>query len=502
MVRLRKTPDGGGKDLSQVVQEDDGAAVRLTRQVTLVDSIALTVGQIIGSGIFVSPTNVLENSGGIGWALMIWCLCGILSMLGALCYAELGTTFPVSGGDFSYLLEAYGPIPAFLRLWTSVVSIRTASSAVLSLTCVTYILLPFYPNCDVPPTVLRLVAACVLCTIFFVNSLSVPLSRRIQVVFTVAKLLGLAVIIISGIVQLANGQTSNFENAFDTSKFNFQTFPLAIYSGLFAYSGWQYLTLVTEEIINPSRTIPLSIIISMIIITVVYLLTNVAYFTVLSESEMLASNAVALDYGKRALGSWWWTMSVAVALSVIGSLNGGIFGLSRFLLVASREGHMPAIASMIHIDRKTPLPAATILAPICLLMLISDDVGTLINYLSFTRWLFIGITCTVIPYYRWKYPELKRPFKVPLVVPIVFVLCAFFVVGMSLYSSPVDCGIGLGIMLAGIPVYYLCVWWKNKPDWINKNLDWATIFLQRLLFVMPPEGEGAGPSKLVHQDND
>lgn len=160
MVRLRKTPDGGHKN--QSVQDGD-TAVRLTREVTLIDSIALIVGQIIGSGIFVSPTSVLENSGGVGWALMVWVLCGILSMLGALCYAELGTTFPVSGGDFSYLLKAYGPILAFLRLWTSVVSIRTASFAILSLTCVTYILLPFYPDCDVPPTVLRLVAACVLC---------------------------------------------------------------------------------------------------------------------------------------------------------------------------------------------------------------------------------------------------------------------------------------------------------------------------------------------------
>eukprot|EP00057_Strongylocentrotus_purpuratus_P019953 XP_011674427.1 PREDICTED: cystine/glutamate transporter [Strongylocentrotus purpuratus] len=500
MARLRKAP-GKGHQNESVQDLTDSTAVRLTRQVTLIDSVSLTVGTIIGSGIFISPTSVLENSGGIGWALLVWVLCGILSMLGALCYAELGTTFPVSGGDFSYLLEAYGPILAFLRLWTSVVSIRTASFAVLSLTCVTYILLPFYPNCDIPPVVFRLVAACVLCAIFFVNSLSVPLSRRIQVLFTVAKLLGLAVIIVSGLVQLANGETSNFANSFDTSKFSFRTFPLAIYSGLFAFSGWQYLTQVTEEIVKPSRTIPVSIGISMTIITVVYLLTNIAYFTVLSESEMLTSSAVALDFGQRVLGSWWWTMSVAVALSTIGSVNGGVFGFARFLLVASREGHMPAIASMIHIDRKTPLPAAMLLAPICLLMLISDDVGTLINYLSFTRWLFIGITCAIIPYYRWKHPELPRPFKVPLAVPIVFVLCALFVVGMSLYSSPVDCGIGLAIMLAGIPVYYLCVRWQNKPDWVNDRLHRATIFLQQLLFVIPPEDEDESP-KLVQLEDD
>eukprot|EP00057_Strongylocentrotus_purpuratus_P019963 XP_011674437.1 PREDICTED: cystine/glutamate transporter-like [Strongylocentrotus purpuratus] len=290
MARLRKTP-GKGHQNESVQDLTDSTAVRLTRQVTLIDSVSLTVGMIIGSGIFISPTSVLENSGGIGWALLVWVLCGILSMLGALCYAELGTTFPVSGGDFSYLLEAYGPVLAFLRLWTSVVSIKTAS-------------------------------------------LSVPLSRSLELSFTVAKLFGLAVIIVSGFVQLANGkdkrsETSNFANAFDTSKFSMRTFPLAMYSGLFAYSGWQYLTQVTEEIVNPSRTIPLSIGISMIIVTVVYLLTNIAYFTVLSEREMLTSSAVALDFGQRVLGSWWWTMSVAVAMSTVGSVHGGVFGFVR-----------------------------------------------------------------------------------------------------------------------------------------------------------------------------
>lgn len=121
-------------------------------------------------------------------------------------------------------------------------------------------------------------------------------------------------------------------------------------------------------------------------------------------------------------------------------------------------------------------------------MLVSEDVGSLINYLSFTRWLFIGLTCAIIPYYRWKYPEMHRPFKVPLIVPIVFVLCAMFVVGMSLYSSPVDCGIGLAIMMAGVPVYYVCIWWKNKPAWFDSGMDTVTIFLQQLLYVMPPEG--------------
>ncbi|XP_071496387.1 cystine/glutamate transporter-like [Diadema antillarum] len=486
-MALRGTKKSQKSDSELYLNTKDDDPIRLSRQVTLLDSISLIVGGVIGSGIFISPTSVLANSGGIGWALLIWVFCGILSILGALTYAELGTTFSVSGGDFSYLLEACGPIPAFLRLWSSIVALRTAPVVVLSLTFASNLLLPLYVDCSNPEVTTRLTAALMMGVIFFLNSTSVPGSRFVNAFMTVAKLAALLVIIIAGIVQLAQGNVANFTGAFDTSDFSFRTFPLAVYSGLFAYSGWQYLPQVTEEIINPSRTIPLAVIISMTIVTVVYLLTNVAYFTVLSADQVLSSSSVALDFGRIVLGDWYWILGIGVALSCLGSSNGTVFSFSRVLLVASREGMMPSIASMIHVDRKTPLPAAAVMAPVCLVMLIGGNVNALINYLSVTRWLVIGATCAIVPYYRWKYPDLERPFKVPLVIPVVFFLCCMFIVAMSLYSSPVDCGIGLGIFFGGIPVYYIFVWWENKPIWFNQGMDHLTVFLQQLLCVVPPE---------------
>ncbi|XP_071496386.1 cystine/glutamate transporter-like [Diadema antillarum] len=467
------------------LSEDD--SVRLSRQVTLLDSIAFIVGAVIGSGIFISPTGVLANTGGIGWALLIWVFCGIISMLGALTYAELGTTFPVSGGDFSFILEAYGKIPAFLTAISRFI-VRSAAMAILSLTFAANVLLIFYPDCPVPETLTQLVAIAMMGGVVFANSVSVPGSRYISVLMMIAKLLALAAIIIAGMIKLAQGNTENFQNAFDPSEFNFKSLPLAIYSGMYAYTGWSFLVQLTEEIINPSRTIPKAVFISLTLVTAVYLLVNIAYFTVLSPEEVLSSTSVSQEFGQRVFGSFAWTMGLGVALSCLGTINGTIFSISRFLLVASREGMMPSIASMIHVDRKTPLPAAVVMLPIGILMVLTiSDVYRLINFLSTTGWIMNGMTCSIVPYMRWKRPELERPFKVPLVIPVVFFLFCVFIVVMSLYSSPVDCGIGLAIFFGGIPVYYIFVWWENKPVWFNQGMDRVTIFFQQLLYVVPPE---------------
>eukprot|EP00057_Strongylocentrotus_purpuratus_P014454 XP_011668928.1 PREDICTED: cystine/glutamate transporter-like [Strongylocentrotus purpuratus] len=439
---------------------------------TLIDCISIVIGIIIGGGIFISPKGVLVNTGSTGWALVVWVLCGVMSMFGGLCYAELGTTFTVSGGDFVYILDAFGPVPAFVRIWTRIVAVRTGSRAINSVSFAYYVLLPFYMGCEVPFVVTRLIGAALLVLIVIINSLSVPLTRKIQLQHPSVKCWVLSQSSLPVFTNLCN--TSNIETAFSEGSIKWKTLPLAFYSGLYAYSGW---------------TIPLAIIISVAFITFVYVLANIAYFSVLNSTELLASSAVALDFGQRVFGNWSWILSVIVAISIAGNLNGGAITFARTLLVASREGHIPQVISMVHIDQKTPLPAAASLLPISIIMLVSGDVSNLINYTGFAGWFFTALACAIIPYYRWKYPDLKRPFKVPLVIPIIFVCCALFLVGMSVYSSPVDCGIGLAITLLGIPVYYVGVAWKNKPKWFTNAMDNLTVFLQQLLIVVPQEDE-------------
>ncbi|XP_072013475.1 cystine/glutamate transporter-like isoform X2 [Amphiura filiformis] len=470
--------------------------VVLKRQLGLWSCVGMVIGPIIGSGIFISPKGILQNTGGsVGWALMIWTACGVMSMLGALCMAELSTTFPRSGGDFMYIMIGFNKMLAFLRVFTFVAIVRPASAAVVSMTMGNYLLAVFRDDCcmtdETGEIVVKLLAACMLCVIFALNVYSVPTTYRLQVVLSAAKVLGLVLIIFLGFIRICQGHTSNFENAFKSDNLDIGNIPLAFYSGLFAYAGWHFLPQVTEEVERPSRNIPLAIIISMTIVTIIYILANVAYFTVLSPEELLTSKAVASDFALPMLGSWSWIIQICVALSCIGSTNGVIFAASRVIYSASREGMLPEFLSMIHIRWLSPLPAAALLLPLCLMMLSGDNVYTLINYMSVSRWIFLAISVAVIPYYRWKYPDLHRPFKVPLIVPILFIFLSIFIVVMSFFKDPLACGIGLLISIIGIPLYIVCVvwFWREKPVWFLKLMGKVTLFMQKLMFVIHQEEE-------------
>ncbi|XP_033115388.1 cystine/glutamate transporter-like isoform X2 [Anneissia japonica] len=387
--------------------------VNLVRQLGIFSYTVLIVGTAIGSGIFISPKGVLEYTHTVGLSMVVWILCGVLSTFGALSYGELGTTFSKSGGDFIYLLESFGPMTAFLRVWTCLVAVITGSYAVLGITSATYILTPFYPDCPVPDLAVRFLAAAIVCAIFFVNCVSVPLSSHLNVLFTFVKVAGLVVIVVAGIVLLIQGNTENFENAFQgDGDFKWIELPLSFYSGLFAYAGWEITASMTEELIKPSRTIPVSTLIAMTIVSFVFIMANVAYFTVLTPAEIMASDAVALSFGQKVFGNSGWILSVVVAFSCIGAMNGGVLSTSRMNYAASREGQLPKLVSMIHINYKTPMPSAVIMLPISIILLVGDSVYSLINYLSFTRWLFAALTVASVPYFRWKYPDWERPFKV------------------------------------------------------------------------------------------
>ncbi|XP_066304396.1 cystine/glutamate transporter-like isoform X2 [Branchiostoma lanceolatum] len=467
--------------------------VELKRHIGLFNGVTIIVGMIIGSGIFISPKGVLLNSGGsVGVAMLVWTLCGAMSVCGALGYAELGASMLKSGGDYAYLYEAFGPIPAFLRLWTLFLMIRPGVVAVLCLTSARYALQPFFLNCDPPEAAIRCLAAAMILLLTFVNCYSVRLSTWIQDVFSVGKVLALLVIIIAGVVQMAKGRTENFQNAFDTTDLTPVGIPLAFYSGLFAFAGWFGLNTLTEEIKNPERNLPLAIIIAILLVMVVYLLTNVAYLTVMTSQEVLTSGAVAITFADRVLGVMSWIIPVSVSVSCFSCVNGVILSCSRVTFVGARDGYLPDLLAMIHVNLLTPLPAVALLCPIALLMLTTNDVYRLINFLSAVRWLFIGLATATVPYLRWRRPDMHRPWKVPLVLPIIFSLVCAVVVAMSLYSAPVDVGIGLALTLTGVPVYCLAVW-NNKPGWLIRFTASATRALQSTLLVVPQESPSSTP---------
>ncbi|XP_060632830.2 cystine/glutamate transporter-like [Anolis sagrei] len=466
---------------------DEKEAVFLRKKITLIRAIALAVGTMVGSGIFISPKGVLKNSGNVGISLLVWLACGILSLFGALCYADLGTSITKSGGHYIYLLETLGPLPAFLRLWAEFVMIRPANMAVVSLAFGRYLIEPFFAPCNVPPLAVKLITATGITLVIALNCWSVSWSANIQTVLTALKMITIGLVIVPGMVALGNGHYENFHDSFDTTSLVIEKLPLAFYSGMFAYGGWFYLNFVTEEIVNPKRNIPLAVVISLTVVTVGYLLTNVSYYAILTPQEILNSDAVAVSFADKGFKSISSVIPILVALSCFGALNGGIFAASRMLFAAAREGQWPALFSMIHLQRHTPLPALILMLPLIYVMVSIGDLYGLLNFYSFARWLFIGLATLGLMIHRYRHPEIPRPFKVPLVIPLVFTIACFFIVGMSLYSDPVNTSIGCAITLTGLPVYYLVVQKTRIPRCCTSIFNAMTVKLQILMKVTHQE---------------
>uniref|UniRef100_A0A131YUX8 Amino acid transporter n=3 Tax=Rhipicephalus TaxID=34630 RepID=A0A131YUX8_RHIAP len=463
----------------------DTDVVCLKPKMSLLNGITVIVGSIIGSGIFVSPRGVLANTGSVGASLIVWVVCGIFSMIGAYCYAELGCMITKTGADYAYIMEAFGPFVAFLRLWVECMIVRPCSQAIVALTFSFYVLRPIFPDCEPPDPAVRALAFVCIALLTFVNCWDVKWSTRVQDFFTYGKLIALATIIITGVVQLCYGHTEHFN--FENTETDVTKIALSFYSGLFAYNGWNYLNFVIEELKDPHRNLPLAIFISCILVMVVYTLSIVAFHTTLSVQEVLGAEAVAVTFAEKLYGYMAWIVPVFVALSTFGGVNGILFTSSRLFYAGAEQGQMPRLLCMISINRLTPSPAVLAMCLLSLVYLCSSDIFALINYVGFATWLAIGLAVATLPYFRWKAPNLKRPIKVNLIWPIIYLIATVFITIVPMIAEPVQTGFGALIIATGAPVYFIFVYWKNKPRWIQGPFDSATLFLQKMLVVVASE---------------
>ncbi|CAI5448887.1 unnamed protein product [Caenorhabditis angaria] len=468
-------------------EEDETQKGGLAKSLTLFNGVSIIVGCIIGSGIFVSPTGVQEQAGSVGLSLLVWLISGVFTAIGAYCYAELGTLIKKSGGDYAYIMEAFGPFIAFIRLWIEAIVVRPCTVTIVALTFAIYGLRPFFPDCDPPGGVAQLLAILLIVLMTAVNCISVKLATFVQDWFTIAKVVALLMIIATGLYLLIFGETQykdSFENLFENTSQDFTKVSLAFYSGLFAYSGWNFLNFIVEELKNPKRDLPLAIAISISTCTIIYFLTNVALYTAISPDEMLESPAVAVLFANKLYGRFSFIMPLCVACSTIGSANGVIFTSSRLFYSGAREGQMPLVLTMINKNTRTPIPAVILTGLLSIMYLVmSKDVYQLINYIQISYWLAIGTAIAALFWLRKTMPDAPRPIKVPLIWPAIFLAGCIALVVIPIAAAPKDTGIGLLIMLSAVPVYVIFISWKNKPKFFERFIESSTLFIQKLFMV-------------------
>nr|XP_019538394.1 Y+L amino acid transporter 2 [Aedes albopictus] len=480
--------ENGATSGSGTVASGGDERVKMKKELGLLEGVAIILGIIFGSGIFISPKGVLQEVGAVGTSLVIWVTCGLLSMIGALCYAELGTAIPKSGGDYAYIYEAYGPLPAFLYLWDATVIFVPSTNAIMGLTFASYVFQPlFAAGCSVPTIGLQLFAAVTICALTYINAYDVRVTTKMQNVFMFTKIGALVLVIIVGVVWMSLGGTENFENAFENTETDPGKLAVAFYSGIFSYAGWNYLNFMTEELRDPYKNLPRAIYISLPLVTGIYVLANMAYVAVLSPQQILSSDAIAVTFAQKAMGWGAFVMPILVAISAFGGLSVHIMTSSRMCFVGARNGHMPEILSHINVNRYTPMPSLVFLCLLSLLYLFISDVYVLITYSSIVESFFIMLSVSAVLYFRYTRPDINRPIKVQLWVPTLFVIICAFLIVVPCYVAPYEVGMGVLLTLAGIPVYYIGVAWKNKPASFENVLRRATQFCQKMFMTAKEE---------------
>ncbi|BFZ13109.1 hypothetical protein BsWGS_16148 [Bradybaena similaris] len=472
--------DNDGPETSEKtsVEINLGATVELKRELGLPGGVSFIVGAIIGSGIFVSPKGVLEYTGSVALCLIIWGAAGLISLLGSLCYCELGTLIPKSGGEYSYLRLAYGNLLAFLYTWVSVLLTRPASLAIMSLTFGANFSSVF-EMCGVPELPQKLAALACLLTILLLNCYSIKLSAWLQIATTVAKVAALFVIIFGGIYKMTQGYTAEISTGFQGSASDGSVVAYAFYSALWAYDGWNNLNYVTEELKKPHRNLPRANLISIVLVIVIYVLTNLCYLTVLTKSEMLASNAVAMLWGDRVLHSAAIIMPIAVMISTLGSTNSNAFSGGRSLLAAARDGNFPEVLSFINVKQLTPIPSMVVTIVLAVIFVLVGSIESLIDFFSICTWLFYGLTFSTVVYFRFKMRDAVRPYKVPIPIPVCMVIIAIYLVIAPIVNKPeIQYLYVIVFLVAGALVYFPFVHFKLKLPYFDSFTMWVQLIFE------------------------
>lgn len=454
----------GLSEREQKIAALTSSSTEFRREIGLFDGIMVVVGNTIGSGIFIAPAvvaaTVMPQTGGM--VLLVWLAGGMLAITGALSYSELGALMPRAGGHYVFLREGFGKLAGFLYGWILLLVIASGSIAFVSITFVTY-LGYFIP---MPPGVIKFVAIGTIILLTWVNHRGVRPGSIVLNIFTVLKILALVALIVGGLVFDAF-RSDNFlplfpgAAAFDLM--GVSTFLFALVAALFTYGGWQNIGFIAGEIKDPHRTLPLSLILGCIIIITIYVLTNTVFVNVLSVPAMGTSGLVASDAMDRLAGDLGGgIISLMIMVSSFGITNAIIMVSPRVYYAMAKDGVFFSGLAKVHPRFKTPSQALLVQAVwATLIVILSETFQQIMNYVVFVDWLYLALAVSCVYILRRKYPEARRPYRVwgyP-VTPAVFILMSAAVVVNTLIRAPIESGIGMAIVLTGIPAY---MFWQRQ----------------------------------------
>jgi APA family basic amino acid/polyamine antiporter len=431
----------------------------LRRTLGFTDLLLLTLGTVIGSGIFIVPGVVLKQTEGhLGVALLVWVVGGVVSFLGALTYAELGAMTPEAGGLYAYIRDAFGPLPAFLYGWTSFLVIASGSVATLAVAFSAYLgqLVPLGP-----------VGAKVASTLMIVviTVVNVRGTRQSATVENSATTIKVGALLLIGLALAVAGHawpapTTLWPPALTSSVMS--GFGAAMIGVLWAYEGWQYVTFSAGETRDPQRVFPRSIAVATFALIVLYLLANVGYVAAIGPAAASRSSHVAADATAAVFGSFSGKLlSVLALVSIFSATNGLVLTAPRLYFAMARDGLFFARLATVSERFGTPASSIVLLSCWSVLLALTGTFEQLLTYVVFAGWIFYGLGALAVFASRRRFPNAVRPFRTPgyPITPVLFALAAALLVGNTFFEQTRQAAIGLTVVLLGTPVYFL---WRSR----------------------------------------
>ena len=438
---------------------------KLKKDLSLFGLIMIVVGSVIGSGIFLTPSQIAGHLTTPTSIMLVWCFGGFIALTGALTYGELGGMFPKTGGVYVYLKEAYGDFIAFMYGWAYFTVIMSGTVAALAIAFSSYMGYLF----EMTMFEKSMLAVIVVIIVSVINIFRVKLVEMFTNTFSIMKLLGIALIIIIGLF-FGTYETLTIKETVSSSntESNFITaFGLALIGVLWSFGGWHHASFLSGEAKNANKNIPRAMIIGTTLVLLVYLLTNAAYMFLLTTTEMAQSESLASEALSKIIPVGGIVIAIIILISTFGTALVGSLTGPRLYLAMANDGLFFRKLSEIHPKSNTPVNA--IIAQgvwSIIILLLWGTFEAVITYVVFIDWIFFFLTALIVLIFRVKRKDANRPYKTPLypLTPIVFIVTSFLFVINTLVGNILYAGAGLALLVFGSPFYLYFKYKKLKSD--------------------------------------